>query len=158
MNIVQIGDKLRDMPISVLKSEDIIDILKKVNAVAPEGHQISAKSTGDDLYKLFNDSDAGVQSSLLEDLFSSRRESIILNTIIEENNKQNRKDDSTKKKWGSIQGSVLLIAAAFLLIIGWGFISQHGAKPDIPDAVIGNMVTQLLQHGVDMLLAYFEST
>lgn len=154
MNIVQIGDKLRDLPISILKSEDIVTILGKVNAVVPESQQITARSTGDDLYKLFNTVEAHIQAVLLQEIFNSRRESLILNTIIEENNKLNRKNDSAKNKWSSIQGSVLLIGAGFLIAILWSFISQHGAKPPVPDAVVGNLITHLMQVGVNMLLEW----
>lgn len=156
MNIVQVGDKLRGRPISILRSEDIITLLEKVNTLVPEEQKISAQSTGNDLYKLFSSVDAGIQAKLLEDIFSSKREAIILSTIIEENNKQEVKDDSAKKKWGSVQGSVILIGFGFLIAIIWSFISQHGSKPPIPDAVIGNMVTELVQHGVDMLIAYLD--
>lgn len=156
MNIVQVGDKLRGRPISILRSEDIVTLLSKVNILVSEEQKISASSTGDDLYKLFNTSNAEVQAKMLEDIFSAKREAIILSTIIEENNKQERKDDVAQKKWGSVQGSILLIAAAILIAIVWSFVSQHATKPPIPDAVIGNMVTELLRHGVDMLIAYIE--
>lgn len=154
MNIVQIGDKLRDLPISILKSDDIVAILEKVNSVVPEAQQITANSTGDDLYKLFNSVDAEVQASLLQEIFNSRRESLILNTIIEENNKLSRKEDSAKKKWSSFQGSIVLIGAGFLIAIIWSFVAQHGTKPPVPDAVVGNLITELMHAGMDMLKDY----
>lgn len=154
MNIVQIGDKLRDLPISILRSEDIVAILGKVNSVVSESQQITARSTGDDLYKLFNTVDADIQATLLQEIFNSRRESLILNTIIEEKNKLSRKEHSAKNKWSSVQGSVILLGAGFLIAILWGFIAQHGTKPPVPDAVVGNMITELMRAGVGMLLDY----
>lgn len=155
MNIVQIGNKLRHLPISILKSEDIVTIIGKVNAVVPEEHQITANSTGDDLYKLFNSVDAETQTSLLQEIFNSRRESLILDTIFEEALKQNRKDDTAKNKWSSVQGSVVLIGAGMLIAIIWSFISQHGTKPAVPDAVVGNMITELMHAGIEMLISHF---
>lgn len=154
MNIVQIGEKLRDQPISILRSEDIVLILGKVNAIVPEESQITATSTGNDLYKLFQSVNGDVQTVLLEDIFNSRRESGILNSIIEEATKQNRKDISAGHKWTGVQGSIVLLGAAALILIVWSFVAEYGTKPPVPDAVVGNLVTELLQTGVHMLIGY----
>ncbi len=158
MNIVQIGDKLRDLPISILRSEDIVLILSKVNDVVPEESQISASNTGNDIFKLFNSVSAEAQSKMLEDIFNSRRESVILTTIIEEAQKQTRKDETAKHKWSAIQASILLIGVGVLLMVVWSFMSQFATKPPVPDAVVGNLVAELLKSGVDMLIAYLQTS
>ena len=152
MNIVQIGEKLRDQPISILRSEDILIIMNKINDIVPEEQQISATSTGNDIYKLFTTVTGEVQTVMLEDIFNSRRESIILNSIIEEASKQTRKDVAATKKWGSVQGSLVLFGAVILLVVGWSFLASYGQKPPVPDAVVGNLVTELLRAAVDLLL------
>lgn len=155
MNIVQIGDKLRDLPISILHSEDIVLILGKVNDLVPDEDHITASSTGNDLYRLFNSVDADVQTAMLEDIFKSRRESIILNTIIEEATKKSKKENNTGYKWTSVQGSIVMLGTAALIMIIWSFISEYGTKPAVPDAVVGNLITELLQTAVELMINYF---
>lgn len=155
MNIVQIGDKLRDLPISILRSGDIVLILNKVNALVPEDSQITAQSTGNDLYKLFNSVNGDIQSVLLEEIFNARKEALILGIIMEEAGKQSRKDVTTTKKWTTLQGSIMILCAAALVAIGWSFLSSYGTKPPVPDAVVGNLLTELLQTGVKLLIEYF---
>lgn len=154
MNLVQIGERLRDLPISILSSNDIIAILKHANGQLPEDQHISASSTGNDIYRLFCDSPAEIQTELLKDIFSARRETLILNTIFEESSKQLKKDSSTNHKWTSIHGSVLLLGAGFLIAIVWSFISSYGLKPAVPEAVVGNLVTDMIKMGGQMLIDY----
>lgn len=152
MNIVQIAERLRDLPISILGSEDIVVILKQVNESAGDEHHITASSSGNDIYKLFNEVDAEVQTELLKDVFTNRRETQILSLILEESAKRNRKAGDTGNKWTSVQGSILLVAAGVLIAILWSFVTSHGLKPPVPDAVVGNLVTELIQYGGDALI------
>ncbi len=157
MNIVQIAERLRGLPISVLPSEDIITILNQVNGAVPDEQHITASSTGNDVYKLFNESVAEVQTELLKDIFTARRATLILGLILEESGKRNLKDNVTGRKWGSFQGSILLIAAGVLLSIIWSFFSNHSLKPPVPDAVVGNLITDLIQIGSDLLIDHVQN-
>lgn len=156
MNTVQVAERLRDLPLSILPSEDIVTILKIVNDVVPTEVQITASSLGDDIYKLFRNQGAEVQTQMLKEVFSLKREAIILRTILEESTKQSRSDKTMGSKWTGIQASITLIGMGVLLAITWSFVSTHATKPIVPDAVIGNIVTELVHSGTRAIIRSVE--
>lgn len=157
MNLVQLGAKLGTMPISVIKSSEISILLKlfssQINPNLTDGKKLNASTTGDDITKIFHDGDADIQAIFLQDIFDDVQTSSILDAILNEDKFQDTHDESARKKWGSVGGSVLILCVGVTLYILWGFVNQHGLKPPIPDATVGNMLTELIQEGIKMLIS-----
>lgn len=161
MNLVQLGEKLGSLPISVIGSGEITIVLKlfttQINPILTDGRKLNASTTGTEIYKLFEDADADVQALMLEDIFDNVQTSKILEAIILGDKFQDEKDESAKKKWGSLGGSLLIICLGISLMVFWGFVSNHGLKPPIPEAWMGNMVTKLFETGFNMLIEYLSN-
>lgn len=154
MNIIQVAEQLRELPLSTIGSEYIVKVLNMFDGEIDEDGKplVTASSTGKEIISAFRKANPSKQAQLLEDVIDEKSRGEILNTILEQSRKDNEINTTTGFKWTSVTGSVLILSVGLLFYVVWSLVDNYGTKPPLDDAVFGNLITQLLKAGVEHLI------
>lgn len=152
MNIVQIADKLKEKELAVLGSDEIVEIMNMVNPLLPDDKRLRVQTTGNEMRTTFNELAPAEQQQMLSLTLGPDSANNVLKAIIADEEKEDLINSNITGKWGKIHGAVVVAATLITLFLIQAIVTSQGATP-LPEAVLSNVVTQLVQLLINMLTA-----